>query len=103
MTAPSSKQEPAKPRRAAAIRYRPGVDPAPVILASGSGAIAETIIKLAQEAGIPNHEEPVLAEILARFEPGTPIPEETYHAVASILAFIWRMDKQYRHQGEAGK
>ncbi|MCL6591857.1 MAG: EscU/YscU/HrcU family type III secretion system export apparatus switch protein [Firmicutes bacterium] len=85
------------PKYAAALRYKPGIDQAPVVVAAGQGAIADTIIKLAGEAGIPNHIEPSLAKILSRLEPGTPIPEETYQLVASILAFIWRMDQQY-HQ-----
>jgi flagellar biosynthesis protein len=86
---------------AAAIRYTPGVDNSPVILAAGQGQIAETIMKLAEEAGIPNHVEPALAKILAKLEPGTPIPEETYQLVAQILAFIWRLDKNYSPKREA--
>jgi flagellar biosynthesis protein len=89
---PSKKQE---PKYAAALRYRPGQDQAPIIVASGKGKIAETILKLAEEAGVPNHIEPGLAKILAGLEPGTPIPEETYQLVATILAFIWRLDKHY--------
>jgi flagellar biosynthesis protein len=53
-------------------------------------------LKLATEAGIPSHTEPALAKILAKLDPGTPIPEETYRLVASILAFIWRLDKKYQ-------
>jgi flagellar biosynthesis protein len=85
---------------AAAIRYRSGVDEAPVVVAAGRGKIAETIMKLAEAAGIPNHIEPGLAEILANLEPGTPIPEETYQLVARILAFIWRLDKNYHNKSE---
>jgi Uncharacterized homolog of the cytoplasmic domain of flagellar protein FhlB len=84
-----------KRKYAAALRYRPGVDQAPVVLAAGQGQIAEMIMKLADEAGVPSHVEPTLAEILAKLEPGTPIPEETFQLVAQILAFIWRLDKNY--------
>lgn len=89
------KSKKSEPKYAAALRYRPGQDIAPTVVASGKGKIAETILKLAEEAGVPNHVEPGLAKILASLEPGTPIPEETYQLVASILAFIWRLDKQY--------
>jgi flagellar biosynthesis protein len=85
-----------EPKYAAALRYRPGKDQAPIVVASGKGGIAEMILKLAEEAGVPNHVEPALAKILANLEPGTPIPEETYQIVASILVFIWRLDKKYR-------
>ncbi|MGE5581119.1 MAG: EscU/YscU/HrcU family type III secretion system export apparatus switch protein [Bacillota bacterium] len=85
-----------EPKYAAALRYRPGLDESPVVVAAGKGEIAETIIKLAKEAGVPNHVEPALAKVLAKLDPGTPIPEETYQLVAQILAFIWRLDKNYR-------
>ncbi len=84
-----------EPKYAAALRYRPGIDQSPIVVASGKGKIAETIIRLATEAGVPDHTEPDLAKILAKLEPGTPIPEETYQLVATILAFIWRLDKNY--------
>jgi len=83
------------PKYAAALRYRPGLDQTPIVVASGKGKIADTILRLATEAGVPNHTEPALAKILAKLEPGTPIPEETYQLVASILAFIWRLDRNY--------
>ena len=89
-----------EPKYAAALRYRPGVDQAPVVVASGKGLVAETILRLAMEAGVPNHTEPALAKILAKLEPGSPIPEETYRLVASILAFIWRIDKKYHQKSE---
>ncbi len=79
---------------AAALRYRPEQDYAPVIVASGCGIIAESILQLAREAGVPNHIEPDLAKILAQLEPGTPIPKETYRLVAEILTFIWSVDRQ---------
>ncbi len=81
-------------RYAAALRYRPGRDTAPVVVASGQGDIAERIVKLADEAGVPTHPDPELARILAALVPGTPIPEETYRLVATILAFIWSVDRR---------
>jgi flagellar biosynthesis protein len=84
-----------KPKYAAALRYRPGIDRAPVVVASGRGELARLILQLATEAGVPNHVEPALAEILAKLEPGSEIPATTYQLVASILAFIWRLDRQY--------
>lgn len=89
------KRDQKEPKYAAALRYQPGLDQAPIVVASGKGKIAETILRLANEAGVPNHIEPALAKILAKLEPGTPIPEETYQLVASILAFIWRLDRNY--------
>jgi flagellar biosynthesis protein len=86
---------PQKPKYAAALRYRPEINSAPVVVASGRDQIAAAILKLAEEAGVPNRVEPALAEILAKLEPGSEIPEATYQLVASILVFIWRMDQNY--------
>lgn len=85
------------PRYAAALRYRPEVDQVPVVVASGQGDIAALILKLAEEAGVPTRAEPDLAKVLAKLEPGTPIPEETYRLVAGILAFIWSIDQSYHN------
>lgn len=91
-------KEKSKPKVAAAIRYRPEIDQAPVVVASGKGIIAETILRLAEESEVPHQVEPGLAKILSRLEPGTPIPEDTYRLVASILAFIWNLDQNYPQQ-----
>lgn len=91
-----------KLKYAAALRYRQGVDKAPVVVAAGQGEIAETILKMANEAGVPDYVEPALAEILAKIEPGSEIPESTYRLVAEILAFIWRLDQKY-HSLHGGK
>lgn len=96
MTETGSKQR--KPRYAAALQYRPGIDSAPVVIASGRGEIAASIVRLAEESGVPQQVEPALAQLLSSLPPGTPIPEETYQMVASILAFIWRLDRKYPHQ-----
>jgi flagellar biosynthesis protein len=86
---------PKKPKYAAALRYRQGVDNAPIVVAVGQGEIAATILKLATEAGVPDYVEPALAEVLVKIEPGREIPESTYRLVAAILAFIWRLDRKY--------
>lgn len=94
-TDPASKK---KPKYAAALHYRPGIDQAPVVVASGIGVTAEAILRVAAEAGVPEYVDPALAPVLAALEPGTEIPESTYQLVASILAFIWRLDHNYPKQ-----
>jgi flagellar biosynthesis protein len=90
------KASPRKPKYAAALRYRPKIDRAPVVVAAGRDELAATILRLAEAAGVPNQVEPALAEILAKLEPGSEIPEETYRLVATVFAFIWRMDQRYQ-------
>ena len=77
-------------RRAAALRYVPGESSAPAILATGEGQLAERIIALAREHGIPIHENPDLVRLLAQLPPDTTIPPELYVAVAEVIAFLLR-------------
>ena len=90
------KNQPKPTRFAAALRYKPDRDYAPIVVASGQGDIADTILKIAEEAGVPNYVEPGLAKVLSKLEPGTPIPRETYRLVAEIITFIWKLDQQYK-------
>ena len=83
-------------RRAAALRYRREADPAPRLAAAGQGLIAERILALAREAGIPIHEDASLVEILCRLDIGAEIPPDLYRVVAEILAFVYRMDRRWK-------
>jgi flagellar biosynthesis protein len=83
--------EPGKPRRATALHYQRG-DNAPQITATGTGYIAERIIAVAHELGIPVRSDPALAKALAALELGAEVPEEMYRAVAEALAWAYRLD-----------
>ena len=85
-------------KAAAALRYRREADAVPRVTAAGQGLIAEKIIALAKEAGIPIHEDTSLVEVLARLDVGSEIPVEVYRAVAEILAFVYRMDRQWKEE-----
>ncbi len=75
------------PRRAAALRYRPGKDSAPRLTAQGSGAVAEKIIALAREHGIPVQEDPALIQVLAGLDLNQGIPPSIYLVVAENPGF----------------
>jgi len=77
-------------KKAVALRYDVTQDPAPKIVAKGSGEIAAKIIALAKEHNIPIQEDGDLVEILAKLDLNADIPPETYLVVAEILAFIYR-------------
>ncbi|MFQ5504700.1 MAG: EscU/YscU/HrcU family type III secretion system export apparatus switch protein [Planctomycetota bacterium] len=85
---PSSRR---KDRRALALGYRRDLDQAPRVLASGRGAVAEHILKLAREHRIPIRSEPDLLELLQPLDLGEEIPLPAYKAVAEILAFLYRV------------
>ncbi len=79
------------PKRATALRYQRG-DNAPRITATGTAYIAERIVAVAREHGIPVKSDPALANALAAFDLGTVVPEEMYKAVAEALAWAYRLD-----------
>ncbi len=67
---------------------------APVVSAKGTGVTGENILQLAQEHGIPLHENSSLAEALALIPLGEEIPPGIYEVVAEILAFIYFLDEK---------
>ena len=85
-----------RPRRAAALRYDPEAGGAPRIVAAGAGEIARRIVELAAEQGIPVHEEPALAEALARLELEQEIPPELFVAVAEVLVWAYGLEPKRR-------
>ena len=81
------------PKKAAALRYEAKKDEAPRVVASGQGVMAERIIEIAKESGVPIVEDPALASALLFVELGEEIPIELYEAVARVLAFLYRLDR----------
>jgi flagellar biosynthetic protein FlhB len=79
---------------AVALRYRPEIDAAPVVLAKGRGATAEAIRELAGEHDVPMLSYPQLTRALYyTSRPGQLIREDLYMAVATILAFVFNIDQ----------
>lgn len=84
---------------AVALRFRRGVDAAPVLLAKGTELMALEIIAKARSHGIPIVEAPPVARAIYRYvEPDDYVPVALYKACAEILAYIWRL-QQWRAQG----
>jgi len=79
---------------AVALRYRPGYDAAPVVLARGRGATADAIRELAGELAVPMLRYPQLARaIYYTSRSGQLIREDLFIAVAAILAFVFNLDR----------
>lgn len=78
--------------RAVALHYEQEVTAAPKVLAKGKGTVAEKIIALAEEHGIPVQQDPVLVQALEQLDLGAEIPPELYRVVAEILVFIMQTD-----------
>lgn len=75
-------------KKAVALTYDEERHAAPVIVASGTGYMAERIIETAQEAGVPVYEDNSLATVLTQLELGSEIPEQLYQAIVDIYVYF---------------
>jgi flagellar biosynthetic protein FlhB len=74
-----------------ALRYD-AAKPAPVVVAKGADHLAFRIRSRAKEAGVSVVPDPPLARSLyAAVDVGQMIPEELFHAVAQLLAYVYRV------------
>lgn len=77
---------------AMALKYEPDMNQAPKVLAKGSELIAQQIVDIATEYGIPIIENIPLARALFRLvRVNQEIPPELYRAVAEVLIFIYQV------------
>ncbi|WHO38261.1 flagellar type III secretion system protein FlhB [Sphingobium sp. AP49] len=80
---------------AVALRYRPGMDAAPVVVARGCDAIAASIRELAEAHGVTVLQYPELARaVYFTSRTGQIVNEGLYMAVATILAFVFRIENR---------
>ena len=80
-------------REAIALRYERGVlgaSAAPRVVAKGGGWLAERIVALAAEHGVPIREDRDLVALLSAVELGDEIPPEMYAVVAELIAWLYR-------------
>lgn len=78
-------------KKAVALQYETG-DGAPVIVASGMGYMAEKIVEVAADSGVPIYEDNSLATILTQLKLGQEIPEELYKAIVEIYVYFLHFD-----------
>lgn len=75
-----------------ALRYRQGVDDAPIVVAKGADHMALRIRTVAKAHGVPMVENVTLARGLYRaVKVGRPVPSQFYRAVAEVLAYVYRL------------
>lgn len=80
---------------AVAVRYNPGQDTAPIVVAKGKRDIAVQIKIVAEDNDIPILENVELARALfSACEIGEMIPVELYKATAEMLAYVFRLKKK---------
>jgi flagellar biosynthetic protein FlhB len=80
---------------AIAIKYEVGSDVAPKVIAKGMDNIALKIILIGQEHKIHTvTDKPLARSLYENVEIDEIIPEKFYHAVAELLAFVYKMRNQ---------
>ncbi|WP_022683755.1 flagellar type III secretion system protein FlhB [Sphingobium bisphenolivorans] len=80
---------------AVALRYKPGQDGAPVVVARGCDAVAAAIRELADQNGVTVLQYPELARaIYFTSRAGQIVNEGLYMAVATVLAFVFRVENR---------
>lgn len=81
---------------AIALKYKVAEMDAPLVVAMGAGVFAQRIRELALRHKIPIIENKPLAQLLFRkAEVGRVIPEESFVAVAEILAYVYQITKRH--------
>lgn len=80
--------------RATALKYS-GAG-APHVAATGAGLLADRIVEIAREAGVPIRRDEALSEALAALEVGAEIPPALYQAVAEALVWALGLERALR-------
>ena len=89
-------------KKAVALQYEAG-DGAPVIVASGMGYMAEKIVEVASDSGVPIYEDNSLATILTQLKLGQEVPEELYKAIVEIYVYFLHFDPNKAEEGAGNK
>ena len=86
----TNKEEPAedKPLKVTALRYDPEKNNSPVIVAAGTGFVAQNILNVAEENGIPIYHDDSAATLLSKLQMGQEIPPELFQIVVNIYVSL---------------
>jgi flagellar biosynthesis protein len=82
-----SEREAGKRRLAVALEY--DGSGAPRVTAKGAGEVAQKILDLAEQHGVPLQENRELVEMLTQMPLESEIPEQLYRVVAEVIAFAY--------------
>lgn len=83
--------------KAVALKYNAEKDTAPIVIASGYGSIADKIIDIAEQNGIPVFRDDSAASMLCMLDVGTAIPPELYEAIAAIYCQLLKTTSQIKN------
>lgn len=87
--------------KAVALKYDQATG-APHVIASGMGFVAEKMVEVAEDNGIPIYEDNSLATMLSQLQLGQPVPPELYQAIVQIYVYFLEFDpndpEKYRRE-----
>jgi len=63
-----------------------------VVVASGMGYLAERMVEVAAESGVPVYEDNSLATMLSQLALGQEIPDALYQAIVEIYVYFLNFD-----------
>lgn len=88
-------------QKAVALKYNAEHDEAPVVIASGYGSVAEKIIDIAEQKGIPVFRDDSAASLLCMLEVGNSIPPELYEVIAAIYCQLLQVSSEIKGNGSS--
>ncbi len=89
-----SKSKNSNLKSAVALRYNTDKDYAPVIVASGHGKVADRIIEVADQNGVPVFRDDSTAAVLTMLNVGEQIPASLYEVIAGIYIEVLNLSQE---------
>ncbi|MFA7552871.1 MAG: EscU/YscU/HrcU family type III secretion system export apparatus switch protein [Spongiibacteraceae bacterium] len=87
-------------KKAVALQYNG--KSAPAVTATATGILAEEIIEIARQHGIPLFENETLLQLLTEIGLGEEIPETLYLCIAQVIAFAYTIQGKFPEGWEPG-
>ncbi|WCL47927.1 EscU/YscU/HrcU family type III secretion system export apparatus switch protein [Leptospira sp. GIMC2001] len=81
-------------KQSVALKFTPGRDMAPRVVATGEGFLAEEIERLAIKNGVAVIKDELLVKSLGNLGLGVEIPENLYRAVAILFQYLWERESK---------
>ena len=75
-------------KAAVALKYNPDLNYAPVVVAAGLGHLAQKIVNIADENGVPVYRDDSAAALLVMLNSGDKVPPQLYSVIAAIYAEV---------------
>ncbi|MDR2909113.1 MAG: EscU/YscU/HrcU family type III secretion system export apparatus switch protein [Oscillospiraceae bacterium] len=79
-----------KDMKVAALKYNSDENSAPIVVAAGSGYVAQKIVEIADECGITVYHDDSAATLLASLKMGQEIPPELYQMVVDVYVAVMK-------------